>query len=168
MTGLIMNKKTLIKSIILTSIAMVLANNALALSKEDKTMQQQLLLNYGLNNKYCDFYSDTKDATADELNQWEIICTTPDNTIISSYSFVNTDEPNLAILLQSEYIQQYGKPFDVTGKLGQMKILWSKNKDEDTGLYFQAIKGNGNLLTLVGDYKKSLTNRYKGTLLTWD
>lgn len=163
-----MNIINMIKQMALITVVCALVNNVFALSKQDKAMQQQLLSNYGLNNKYCDCYSDTKDASADDLNQWKIICTTPDNTIISSYSFVNTDEPNLAILLQSEYIEQYGQPFDVKGKLGHIKMLWSKNKDEDTGLYFQAIKGNGNLLTLVGDYKKSLTNRYKGTLLTWD
>ena len=163
-----MNSKIFFKSVILSVFALILASNAYALSKQDKAMQQQLLSNYALNSKYCDFYSDTKDATINNMSQWKIICTAPDKTIISSYSYIDTSEPNLAILWQSQFIQQYGQPFMVKGRMGHIKMLWSKNKDEDIGLYFQAVKGNGHLITLIGDYNKHLTKHYKGTLLTWN
>lgn len=133
----------------------------------NKKIQEKIITTYKLNLKYCAFYPDDKTATLDDISKWSIECKTPDHKSISYYHFLSLNDPNTAIMWETQYIAKYGSPWNIKGNFGKLSMIWKSGKNKRVGVDFEGHK-DGKLSGMYVSYNTKLTNKYSNTLLDWE
>ncbi|ALA26642.1 hypothetical protein [Piscirickettsia salmonis] len=126
-------------------------------------LHTQLLHKFNLSEKYCSFKPQVKNASDNKLSDWKIDCQTPKGQFISTYHFMQLEQPYNVVMLESYLVNKYGSPL-ITHTQGRvLEFIFSRNKTSNEILAFMPI--GGATMAVMGGYEKNLINHYPHTLM---
>lgn len=141
----------------------VLALGISVVSASNETLQTQLLHKFNLSEKYCSLVPQVKNASKNKLSDWKINCQTPKGEFISTYSFMQLEQPYNVVMLESYLVNKYGSPMITQTQGRVLEFIFNRNRTSNEVLVFMPIAGA--TMAVMGGYEKNAVNHYPHTLM---